>query len=69
MNKEAMQYANTIKSLLDEILSEEESVKKAAVLIGDSIMRDQVIHAIGPGGHSNMGVEEMFSRAGVLPTR
>ena len=64
MNNEAMQYANTIKSLFDEILSEEESVKKAAVLVGDSIMRDQVIHVIGPGGHSNMGVEEMFSRAG-----
>ena len=64
MNKEARQYANIIKSLLDEILSEEESVKKAAALVGDSIMRDQVIHVIGPGGHSNMGVEEMFSRAG-----
>src|SRR4030042_1601461 len=64
MNKEAMQYANIIKSLLDEILSEEESVKKAAALVGDSIMRDQVIHVIGPGCQSNMGVEEMFSRAG-----
>jgi uncharacterized phosphosugar-binding protein len=49
MSKEAMQYANIIKSLLDEILSEEESVKKAAALVGDSIMRDQVIHVIGPG--------------------
>src|SRR5659263_15572 len=64
MNKEAMQYSDTIKSIFDEILSEEESVKKAAILVGDSIMRGQVIHVIGPGGHSNMAVEEMFSRAG-----
>ena len=64
MSKEARQYADVIKSLLDEILGEEESVKKAAALVGDSIMRDQVVHVIGPGGHSNMAVEEMFSRAG-----
>jgi len=64
MSKEAKEYSTIIKSLFDEILSEEEPVKKAAALVGDSIMRGQVIHAIGPGGHSNMGVEEMFSRAG-----
>jgi len=64
MNKEAMGYAQIIKSLIDEILEEEDSVKRAAVLVGDSIMRDQVIHVIGPGGHSNMAVEEMFSRSG-----
>lgn len=29
-------------------------------------MRGQVIHAIGPGGHSNRAVEELFSRAGGL---
>lgn len=64
MNKEALEYKQTITSILDEIIAEEESVKKAAAVIGDSIMRDQVIHAIGPGGHSNMAVEELFSRAG-----
>lgn len=64
MNKEAQEYKNIITSVLDEIISEEEAVKKAAAVIGDSIMRDQVIHVIGPGGHSNMAVEEMFSRAG-----
>lgn len=64
MNKEALEYKQAITSILDEIISEEESVKKAAAVIGDSIMRDQVIHAIGPGGHSNMAVEELFSRAG-----
>ena len=66
MSKEAMDFGTKVKSIFDEILNEEESVKKAAVLVGDSIMRDQIIHVIGPGGHSNMGVEEMFSRAGGL---
>ena len=64
MNKEAQEYKNIITSVLDEITSEDEAIKKAAAVIGDSIMRDQVIHVIGPGGHSNMAVEEMFSRAG-----
>ncbi|HHW02389.1 MAG TPA: SIS domain-containing protein [Thermoanaerobacterales bacterium] len=64
MNREVQEYKKIISSIFDEIISEEESVKKAAAVIGDSIMRDQVIHVIGPGGHSNMAVEEMFSRAG-----
>lgn len=59
-------YKKTISELMDQILEEEESVKEAARLIGDSIMRGQVIHAIGPGGHSNMAIEELFSRAGGL---
>jgi uncharacterized phosphosugar-binding protein len=64
MSREIVQYKEKILSVMDEIISEEEAVKKAAAVIGDSIMRDQVIHVIGPGGHSNMAVEEMFSRAG-----
>jgi len=64
MKKEIEEYKRVIASIFDEITSEEESVKKAAVVIADSIMRNQVIHVIGPGGHSNMAVEEMFSRAG-----
>lgn len=66
MNQEAMEYKRIISSILDEILTEDEAVKKAAAAIGDSIMRGQVIHVIGPGGHSNMAVEETFSRAGGL---
>jgi len=64
MNKEIEEYKKTITSILEEITSEDAAVKKAAAVIGDSIMKDQVIHVIGPGGHSNMAVEEMFSRSG-----
>ena len=65
-NSEMRTYKETISSLMDQILGEEEAVSRAARLIGDSVMRGQVIHAIGPGGHSNMAVEELFSRAGGL---
>ncbi|MCS7176000.1 sugar isomerase domain-containing protein, partial [Pseudothermotoga sp.] len=31
-----------------------------------AIEKDQLVHVIGPGGHSNMGAEELFYRAGGL---
>lgn len=65
-NDPILKYKNTISDILDQILGEEEAVRRAAQIIGDSIMRGQVIHAIGPGGHSNMAIEELFSRAGGL---
>ena len=64
MNKEIDQYKKTIASIFEEISGEDATIKKAAALVGDSIMKDKVIHVIGPGGHSNMAVEEMFSRSG-----
>ena len=64
MSQELKKYRDIVAGLLDEIIGEEEALKKAAQAIGDSIMRGQVIHVIGPGGHSNMAVEETFSRAG-----
>ena len=64
MSKEMLGYKNSIMDLIDKISNEKEAVQKAAAVVGDSIMRDQIIHVIGPGGHSNMAVEEMFARAG-----
>ena len=64
MNKEFQSYKDTITQLMGDITTEEPQIKKAAQVIGDSIMRGQVVHVIGPGGHSNMAVEEMFCRAG-----
>lgn len=66
MSKEISEYKDKIDSIFNQIISEEESVKKAAQLMGDSILEGKVIHVIGPGGHSNMAVEEMFSRSGGL---
>ena len=58
MNQDMKSYKQVISGLLDEICADEaEAIQKAAQVMGDSIMRGQVIHVIGPGGHSNMAVE------------
>lgn len=66
MSKEIEQYKNIIMDILGRIEKEEESVKKAAEVMSEAIIRDDVIHVIGPGGHSNMGAEELLWRAGGL---
>ena len=58
------QYANKIQELVESISSEQEAFEKGACLIAEAIKREELIHVIGPGGHSNMAVEETFSRAG-----
>ena len=35
-------------------------------MLADAILADKLIHVIGPGGHSNMGAEELLWRAGGL---
>lgn len=66
MSKEIRFYKETIFSCIDQIEQEEESICKAAQLMADAIEKDQLIHIIGTGGHSNMAAEEMFWRAGGL---
>ena len=51
MNQDMKSYKQVISGLLDEICADEaEAIQKAAQVMGDSIMRGQVIHVIGPGG-------------------
>ncbi|PTX61832.1 putative phosphosugar-binding protein [Melghirimyces profundicolus] len=45
---------------------EEESIRKAARAIADQIKQDRIVYAYGPGGHSNLGPQEIFFRAGGL---
>jgi uncharacterized phosphosugar-binding protein len=66
MNKEIMQYKNEVINILENISREEENIKKAAIVMSHAILDGQVIHVIGPGGHSNMAVEELLWRAGGL---
>jgi uncharacterized phosphosugar-binding protein len=63
-NKELESYKQAISGLLDKIAGEIETITKAARPVAEAIARDDVIHVIGPGGHSNMAVEEVFWRAG-----
>ena len=66
MNKEIAQYKDIIIGVLNQIEQEEQAIKKAAQVMGNAIINGQVIHVIGPGGHSNMAVEEVLWRAGGL---
>ncbi|MBN2552499.1 MAG: SIS domain-containing protein [Spirochaetales bacterium] len=57
----------TVDGAIKKILAtEESSIDKAAQLVASSIERDQLVHIIGTGGHSQMGAMEMFWRAGCL---
>jgi len=66
MNKEFSFFKENIINILTKIEREEENIKKAADIMAKSINQDKIIHVIGTGGHSNMGAEEMFYRAGGL---
>src|SRR3954454_7068293 len=54
---------STLASLAE---SEHESITRAGRTIADRIAVDKLIYVIGPGGHSQIGAEEVFSRAGGL---
>ncbi len=66
MNKEFAFFKDTVVEILEKIANEEQNIKKAADIMAKSIAQDKIIHVIGTGGHSNMGAEEMFWRAGGL---
>lgn len=66
MSKEIRQYKESIIGILNKIEEGEDNIKKAAELMADAIMRDELIHVIGTGGHSCMAAEELLWRAGGL---
>ncbi|NLG83587.1 MAG: SIS domain-containing protein [Firmicutes bacterium] len=67
MSKISKTYLETIVSLLKTIEEEEqEALNKAATILAQKVAEDRLINVIGPGGHSNMAVEEVFWRAGGL---
>jgi uncharacterized phosphosugar-binding protein len=60
------QYQQAIADAFAKIESQEREFESAARLLAKAIARDQLIHVIGPGGHSNMAAEEVLWRAGGL---
>jgi uncharacterized phosphosugar-binding protein len=66
MNAEATFYRNTLVEIMDKILGEIETIQKASRVVAESIVREEPVHVIGPGGHSNMAAEEVLWRAGGL---
>jgi uncharacterized phosphosugar-binding protein len=66
MSKESEHYRRTIGHLLDEIHQGMPAIEAASRTVAEAILADKLIHVIGPGGHSNMGAEELLWRAGGL---
>jgi uncharacterized phosphosugar-binding protein len=66
MNKELDFYKKTILGVIDAISKDIDAIARAARPVAEAIARDEIVHVIGPGGHSNMAVEEVFWRAGGL---
>lgn len=62
--KELNAYKLAVQSVLDKISGEIGIIKEAAEPLAASIAEGDVFHIVGPGGHSNMAVEEVFWRAG-----
>lgn len=61
------QYLNRIFGHLQRLHDEEKSlILEAAAMIADHIKEDKVVYVYGPGGHSNLGSQELFFRAGGL---
>ncbi|MFQ6067195.1 MAG: SIS domain-containing protein, partial [bacterium] len=55
-------YYDAIAGILREIKEKEmANIKKAADLISEKIMNDEVVWAFGTGGHSIMGAMELFT--------
>jgi uncharacterized phosphosugar-binding protein len=60
-------YADRAIALIQQIAAEEgDAIRRAGAVVADRIADDKLIFVIGPGGHSQIGAEEVFSRAGGL---
>lgn len=66
MNNILLNYSEIVCKTVAQIAGEEKAINEAAQLVADAIKRDELVHVIGPGGHSNMAVEEVLWRAGGL---
>ncbi len=66
MGKEILQYKLTVEEAFDKIMNNNPQLTDAAEVIANSIAKGNLVHVIGPGGHSNMAAEEVLWRAGGL---
>ena len=67
MKKSYKQLYDVVNKAMTSILeTQEHAIEAGATLMADAIRRDELVHIIGTGGHSQMGAMEMFWRAGCL---
>src|SRR5512146_945611 len=61
------EYFEAATALLGRIMETEKlKIKAAAGILADQVAKGNLIHVFGSGGHSFMGAEEFFYRAGGL---
>lgn len=61
------QYFSSVTQLMQRIVDEEsEAIAAAAGEVADQIEAGRLLHVLGSGGHSALGAEEIFFRAGSL---
>jgi len=61
------EYLERVNALVARIATEErDAIARASVAVADRVADDRLVNVIGPGGHSSMGAEEVFFRAGGL---
>src|SRR5690554_3623475 len=67
MSHTSRAYRDAVISLVTSIEEKEKvSLGRGAEALAKAIAEDRMVHVIGPGGHSNMAVEEVLWRAGGL---
>ena len=66
MNNESDKFLQIVTDIYQRITHENPQLDSAAQVIAKSIADGNIIHVIGPGGHSNMAAEEVIWRAGGL---
>jgi len=59
-------FRNRLCEIFEQIEGELPQIQSAARAITNAYEAGAMVHAIGPGGHSNIGVEEVLWRAGGL---
>lgn len=61
------QYFNKVTNHIKRLANEEsDAICKAARMVADQVKQDKLVYVYGPGGHSNLGSQELFFRAGGL---
>ena len=67
MDNPVSRFAESVKHILDQIVSvNAEALDTAGDLAAEVIAGDDLVHIIGTGGHSTLGPQEIFWRAGCL---
>lgn len=59
-------YLTTVISRMQAVAAQHAAIDAAAQHLADAIAADRTVHVIGTGGHSVLGAEEIFFRAGGL---